>query len=153
SAQAIYENVRQQLEIMNTSYKRKVGLHRRHVIFPSLDLRFLLGTEKELAESDTKYAKWFSDDSMGENNVRIFQLSNEIENFKHGTQTLGMYYARLRSNWEELSHYDNFIEWPASAPSEKVPPPLTASEIYAKIVEKTRLFQFLAGLNPDFEYA
>ncbi|KAF6155618.1 hypothetical protein GIB67_034713 [Kingdonia uniflora] len=64
-----------------------------------------------------------------------------------------MYYARLRSSWEELSHYDNFIEWPASAPSEKVPIPPTATEIYAKIVEKTRVFQFLAGLNPDFEYA
>ncbi|KAF6138056.1 hypothetical protein GIB67_042961 [Kingdonia uniflora] len=27
-------------------------------------IRFLLGTEKEVAESDPKYAKWFSDDSM-----------------------------------------------------------------------------------------
>ncbi|KAF6152181.1 hypothetical protein GIB67_019403 [Kingdonia uniflora] len=83
----------------------------------------------------------------------IFQLSNEIGNFKQGTHTLGMYYARLRSSWEELSHYDSFIELPASVPSEKVPIPPTAAEIYAKIVEKTRVFQFLAGLNPDFEYA
>ncbi|KAF6155410.1 hypothetical protein GIB67_019936 [Kingdonia uniflora] len=64
-----------------------------------------------------------------------------------------MYYARLRSSWEELSHYDSFIEWPASAPSKKVFIPPTAVEIYAKIVEKTRVIQFLAGLNPDFEYA
>ncbi|KAF6154430.1 hypothetical protein GIB67_028322 [Kingdonia uniflora] len=64
-----------------------------------------------------------------------------------------MYYARLRSSWEELSHYDSFIEWSTSAPSEKVPNPPTAAEIYAKIVEKTRVFQFLAGINPDFEYA
>ncbi|KAF6141991.1 hypothetical protein GIB67_037959, partial [Kingdonia uniflora] len=91
--------------------------------------------------------------SQLENNARIFQLSNEIENFKQGTQTLGMYYARVRLSWEELSHYDSFIEWPASAPSEKVPIPPTVAEIYAKIVEKTRVFQFLAGLNPDFEYA
>ncbi|KAF6138976.1 hypothetical protein GIB67_010702 [Kingdonia uniflora] len=41
----------------------------------------------------------------------------------------------------------------ASAPSEKVHISLTAAEIYAKIMEKTRVFQFLAGLNPDFEYA
>ncbi|KAF6155564.1 hypothetical protein GIB67_004558 [Kingdonia uniflora] len=94
---------------------------------------FLLSIEKEL-ESDPKYAKWFSNDSMG-------------------TQTLGMYYARLRSSWEELSHYDSFIEWSASAPSEKVPILPTKAEIYAKIVEKTRVFQFLAGINPDFEYA
>ncbi|KAF6175869.1 hypothetical protein GIB67_003357 [Kingdonia uniflora] len=91
--------------------------------------------------------------SQRKNNARIFQLSNEIENFKQGTQTLGMYYARLRSSWEELSHYDRFIEWPASAPSENIHIPPTAVEIYAKIIEKTRVFQFLAGLNPDFEYA
>ncbi|KAF6149892.1 hypothetical protein GIB67_008613 [Kingdonia uniflora] len=150
-------------------------------------IRFLLGTEKELAESDSKYAKWFSDDSMvrtwlinsmqpmisagylftnnahliweslrkvysqRENNARIFQLSKKIENFKQGTQTLGMYYARLRSSLEELSHYDSFIEWLTSVPSEKVPPP-TTSEIYAKIVKKTWVFPFFAGLNPDFEY-
>ncbi|KAF6153288.1 hypothetical protein GIB67_003478 [Kingdonia uniflora] len=64
-----------------------------------------------------------------------------------------MYYARLRSSWEELSHYDSFVEWPTSAPSENVPIPPTAAEIYAKIVEKTRVFQFLVRLNPDFEYA
>ncbi|KAF6168644.1 hypothetical protein GIB67_005256 [Kingdonia uniflora] len=64
-----------------------------------------------------------------------------------------MYYARLRSSWEELSHYDSFIEWPASVPSENVPIPPTAAEFYTKIVEKTRVFQFLAGLNLDFEYA
>ncbi|KAF6149940.1 hypothetical protein GIB67_008661 [Kingdonia uniflora] len=62
-----------------------------------------------------------------------------------------MYYARLQSSWEELSHYDSFIEWPASAPSEKVPIPPIVAEIYAKIVEKTRVFQFLAELNPDFK--
>ncbi|KAF6152414.1 hypothetical protein GIB67_038037 [Kingdonia uniflora] len=64
-----------------------------------------------------------------------------------------MHYARLRSSWEELSHYDSFIKWSASAPSEKVPILPTAIEIYAKIVEKTRVFQFLAGLNTNFEYA
>ncbi|KAF6151184.1 hypothetical protein GIB67_037392 [Kingdonia uniflora] len=76
--------------------------------------------------------------SQQENNARIFQLSNEIRNFKQSTQTLGMYYARLRSSWEKLSHYDSFVEWPASAPSEKIPIPPTAAKIYAKIVEKTR---------------
>ncbi|KAF6169206.1 hypothetical protein GIB67_013636 [Kingdonia uniflora] len=75
----------------------------------------------------------------------------EIGNFKQGIQTLEMYYARLRSSWEELSHYDSFIKWPA--PSEKVPIPPTAVEIYAKIVEKTWVLKFLAWLNPDFEYA
>ncbi|KAF6173996.1 hypothetical protein GIB67_039947, partial [Kingdonia uniflora] len=70
-----------------------------------------------------------------------------------GTQTLGMYYARLRSSWEKLSHYDSFIEWPTSAPSKYVPTLPLATKIYAKIVEKTRVFHFFVGFSPDFEYA
>ncbi|KAF6136619.1 hypothetical protein GIB67_016075 [Kingdonia uniflora] len=110
-------------------------------------IEFLLGTEKNLQnqirsmQSGSRMIRW------------IFQLSNEIGNFKQGIQSLGIYYARLRLSWEELSHYDSFIEWPASAPSENIPIPPTAAEIYAKIVKKTRVFQFLAGINPDFEYA
>ncbi|KAF6147396.1 hypothetical protein GIB67_041216 [Kingdonia uniflora] len=46
----------------------------------------------------------------------------------------------------------SFIEWPTSTPSTEVPIPPTAAEIYAKIVEKARVFQFLARLNPDFGY-
>ncbi|KAF6144496.1 hypothetical protein GIB67_013140 [Kingdonia uniflora] len=104
---------------------------------------FLLGIEKEPAESDPKYAKWFSDDST----VRTWLI-----NYMQPTIYAG-YYARLRSSWEELSHYDSFIEWSASAPSENVHILPTAAEIYAKIVEKTWVFQFFAGLNPNFEYA
>ncbi|KAF6150764.1 hypothetical protein GIB67_020847 [Kingdonia uniflora] len=62
-----------------------------------------------------------------------------------------MYYTRLRSSWDELSHYDSFIEWSASAPSEMVSISPTTTEIYAKIVEKTRVFWFLAVRNSDFE--
>ncbi|KAF6145877.1 hypothetical protein GIB67_028872 [Kingdonia uniflora] len=91
--------------------------------------------------------------SQRENNARIFQLSNEIGNFKQGTHTLGVYYVRLRSSWEELSHYDSFIKWPASIPRKKVLTLPTAATIYAKIVEKTQVFKFLAGLKLDFEYA
>ncbi|KAF6143136.1 hypothetical protein GIB67_011095 [Kingdonia uniflora] len=62
--------------------------------------------------------------SQRENNVRIFQLSNKIRNLKQ-----------------------------ASAPSEKVHIPYTTTKIYVKIMEKTRVFQFLTGLNPDFRHA
>ncbi|KAF6164195.1 hypothetical protein GIB67_010165 [Kingdonia uniflora] len=37
--------------------------------------------------------------------------------------------------------------------SENIHTSLTTVKIYAKIVEMTRVFKFLAGLNPDFEYA
>ncbi|KAF6165092.1 hypothetical protein GIB67_000676 [Kingdonia uniflora] len=63
-----------------------------------------------------------------------FNFPMRFGNFKHGTQTLGMYYTRHRLSWEELSHYDSFIEWPTSAPSENVHIPSTAAKIYTKIV-------------------
>ncbi|KAF6142772.1 hypothetical protein GIB67_023254, partial [Kingdonia uniflora] len=87
---------------------------------------FLVGTEKELAESDPKYAKWFSYDSM----VKTWLINSMQPTISAG-----------------------FNEWPTSTSSEKVPTLPTAAEIYAKIVEKTWVFQFLAGLNLDFEYA
>ncbi|KAF6152981.1 hypothetical protein GIB67_021586 [Kingdonia uniflora] len=70
------------------------------------------------------------------------------KNFTPPTESETTYYALFI---ERLSV--DTLSKPASAPSEKVPILPTAADIYAKIVEKTRVFQFLAGLNPDFEYA
>ncbi|KAF6158489.1 hypothetical protein GIB67_022086 [Kingdonia uniflora] len=136
---------------------------------PSLNLeketrKSSLGKRKERSEDETKDArssvlipindKCSLTDALAMDceMVGVSSLGNKsaLGHVTLGTQTLGMYYARLRSSWEELSHYDSFIEWPASAPSEKVPIPPTATEIYVKIVEKTLVFQFLAELNPDF---
>ncbi|KAF6163513.1 hypothetical protein GIB67_002518 [Kingdonia uniflora] len=91
--------------------------------------------------------------SISDGGEELDDVGHSRKNMVEGTQTLGMYYARLRLSWEELSHYDGFIELPASAPSEKVPIPPTTAEIYAKIVDKTRVLLFLVGLNPNFEYA
>ncbi|KAF6166192.1 hypothetical protein GIB67_023902 [Kingdonia uniflora] len=86
---------------------------------PTISVRYLFTNNAHLIWESLRKVY-----SQRENNARIFQLSNEIGNFKH-----------------------------ASTPSEKVLIPPTAAEIYAKIVEKTRVFQFLAELNPDFECA
>ncbi|KAF6143810.1 hypothetical protein GIB67_016731 [Kingdonia uniflora] len=87
---------------------------------------FLLGTEKELAESDPKYAKWFSDDSI----VKTW-LINSIQ----PTISAGYLFTNnAHLIWESL----------------RKP---TTTKIYAKIVEKTQVLQFLAGINLDFEYA
>ncbi|KAF6168352.1 hypothetical protein GIB67_018192 [Kingdonia uniflora] len=126
-------------------------------------IRFLLGTKTEPEELDPKYAKWFLDsmvrtwliNSMQPKIFAGYLFADNAyliwESFFKGTQTMGMYYSKLRSSWEEVSHYDSFINSRASAPSTEVPTLPTAIEIYAKIVEKTRVFQFLTGLNPDFE--
>ncbi|KAF6155895.1 hypothetical protein GIB67_039226 [Kingdonia uniflora] len=105
--------------------------------------------KKKLAESDPKYDSmvrtWLINSMQPTISAGCLFTNNAHliwESLRKGTQTLGMYYARHRSSWEELSHYDSFIEWPASTPSENVLTPPTAAEIYAKIVEKTRVTHF-----------
>ncbi|KAL5827533.1 hypothetical protein ACOSQ3_019371 [Xanthoceras sorbifolium] len=91
--------------------------------------------------------------SQRENNARTFQFSSEIENFKHGTQSPGTYYGSFDWPEKELSLYDSFIDWLASAVGATTPLPSTTVEIYENTMEKNRVFQFLAGLNSEFEYA
>ncbi|KAF6142094.1 hypothetical protein GIB67_037012 [Kingdonia uniflora] len=80
---------------------------------------------RKRTDSDSKYAKWFSDDSM----VRTWLI-----NSKQPTISAGYLFTNnTHLIWESLRNS-------------------AVAEIYAKLVEKTRVFQFLAGLNPDFEY-
>ncbi|KAF6135025.1 hypothetical protein GIB67_014074 [Kingdonia uniflora] len=81
---------------------------------------------KELAESDPKYAKWFLDDLM----VRTWLI-----NSMQSTISVGYLFTNnAHLIWESLRK-------------------VYSQQIYAKIMEKTRVFQFFVGLNPDFEYA
>ncbi|KAF6160207.1 hypothetical protein GIB67_016643 [Kingdonia uniflora] len=123
--------------------------------------------EQVWEEEDCDYAnemlQW---ENEGEKDVRLAISANrqeqekEIDKEKDNNDDKEIS-EKIDNLASSLSGYSNFgdvlcetsIEWPASVPSEKVPIPPTAAEIYAKIVEKTRVFQFLAGLNPDFEYA
>ncbi|KAF6163998.1 hypothetical protein GIB67_028702, partial [Kingdonia uniflora] len=57
-------------------------------------IRFLLGTEKEPAKSDLKYAKWFSDDSM---------MRNWLINFMQPTISAGYLFTNnAHLIWESL---------------------------------------------------
>ncbi|KAF6165000.1 hypothetical protein GIB67_041770 [Kingdonia uniflora] len=91
--------------------------------------------------------------SQRENNARIFQLSNEIGNFKQGTQTLGMYYARLRSSWEELSRYDSSSSGQLAHQVKLFLFHLRQQRFMQRLWRRLGCFSFLWGLNPDFEYA
>ncbi|KAF6157011.1 hypothetical protein GIB67_039772 [Kingdonia uniflora] len=59
--------------------------------------------------------------------------------------------SRMRS--DKIEALSSSFMHLATAPSKKVLIPPTAAEIYAKIMEKTQVFQFLEGLNPNFVYA
>ncbi|KAF6165589.1 hypothetical protein GIB67_021859 [Kingdonia uniflora] len=111
-------------------------------------IRFLLGTEKEPA---LKYAKWFLDDLM----VRTWLINSMQPTIS--AWVLRLWGCIMRDFDRVGKNYLIMIALSsgqlASAPSEKVLIPPTTTESYAKIVEKTRVFQFLVELNPDFEYA
>ncbi|XP_059625859.1 uncharacterized protein LOC132268941 [Cornus florida] len=140
---------------------------------------YITGSEKELAESEKAYPQWFADNAMvmswlvnsmqpnivvgymfmktakqiwdsvqrtysqRQNNARIFQLGRDITRISQSDLTVSGYIAKLRAIWEEMSYYDSFHSW--KDPDDAV--------LYAGIVEKNRVFQFLAGLNDEFEYA
>ncbi|KAF6145510.1 hypothetical protein GIB67_026191, partial [Kingdonia uniflora] len=81
--------------------------------------------------------------SQLQNNARVFQLEQDISHLRQGEISLAEYFFKLQAKWEEMDHYKSFIEWE------------TTKDVatYAGIVSKRRIFQFLAGLNSEYEFA
>ncbi|KAF6136419.1 hypothetical protein GIB67_019302 [Kingdonia uniflora] len=96
-------------------------------------------------EINFQEARTLASDSwnLDHNNARIFQLGNDVSQLKQGDLSLLTYNAKLRAVWEEMDHYQSATKWDTVADSEK----------YAKLIEKNRIFQFLQGLNSEFEFA
>ncbi|XP_059663889.1 uncharacterized protein LOC132309614 [Cornus florida] len=137
---------------------------------------YITDSEKEPAESEKAYPQWFADNTMvmswlvnsmqlniavsymfmktakqiwdsvqrtysqRQNNARIFQLGQDITRISQGDLTVSGYIAKLRVIWEEMSYYNSFHSWKYSYDA----------VLYAGIVENNRVFQFLAGLNDEF---
>ncbi|XP_059638974.1 uncharacterized protein LOC132281274 [Cornus florida] len=104
---------------------------------------YITGSEKEPAESEKIWDSVQRTYSQRQNNARIFQLGRDITRISQGDLTVSGYIAKLRAIWEEMSYYDSFHSW--KDPDDAV--------LYAGIVEKNRVFQFLTGLNDEFKYA
>ncbi|KAF6167670.1 hypothetical protein GIB67_031253 [Kingdonia uniflora] len=134
-------------EVQSLIKQEKSSLHASH---DGIQSSIEQNEQSQMSRRDSTLAKdeEVIEDLMQNHDQFLSSLQSRLTKLQ-GTQTLGIYYTRLRLSWEKLSHYDSFIEWPASAPSEYVLTPPTA----AKIVEKTRVFQFFVGFNPYFEFA
>lgn len=74
------------------------------------------------------------------NDAQIYELQQKIHETKQRELSLSQYYSKLRSLWHELDFYDDFH--PTN--------PLDAAA-FQKRVEKFRVFEFLAGLNMEYD--
>lgn len=74
------------------------------------------------------------------NRVRIWQLHNEITTLIQGTNSVSMYFAKLKELWHE---YDVLVPSP-NCGCEK-------SKDYIKHLSQQRLLHFLSGLNESYD--
>lgn len=73
--------------------------------------------------------------------TKVFDLRQMIAQFKYGDKPLAIYYFALQKMWLELEHYTSYrpsCMWDATA--------------YKNHVEEIQVFEFLAGLNSDYEH-
>ncbi|KAH9657194.1 retrovirus-related pol polyprotein from transposon RE1 [Citrus sinensis] len=137
---------------------------------------YLTGSIKEPTEDDPKFQTWDADNSMimswlvnsmeqeiGQtylflptakdlwdvvtetysdlgNSAQIYDLKTRIRETKQGSQGVTKYYNILKGLWQELDQYYDG-EWECAADSAK----------YKKMLEKERVFEFLAGLSSDLD--
>ncbi|XP_028800597.1 uncharacterized protein LOC114755871 [Neltuma alba] len=102
---------------------------------PSLKRSFMyLPTAKDMWDA---VRESYSD---GEDLARLYDLKTRIWNIKQGTRTVTEYWLELIGLWQELDMITE-EEWSSS----------TDAARHKNNVEKERVFQFLAGLNPEFD--
>ena len=137
---------------------------------------YLTGSIKEPTEEDPKFQTWDADNSMimswlvnsmeqeiGQtylflptakdlwdavtetysdlgNSAQIYDLKTRIRETKQGSQGATKYYNILKGLWQELDQYYDG-EWECAVDSAK----------YKKMLEKERVFEFLAGLSSDLD--
>lgn len=75
-----------------------------------------------------------------ENAAQMFELRNRARNLKQGDQDVTTYYTQLSKVWNELD-LSSETNWSCTDDTTK----------YRKLVEKERIYDFLAGLNKDLD--
>ncbi|XP_073282737.1 uncharacterized protein, partial [Primulina huaijiensis] len=78
--------------------------------------------------------------SQSGNDAQIYELRRKIHETKQSEMTIAQYFSELSSLWQELDYYQDFQ---ASCPAD-------ATKFHT-LVEKERVYDFLAGLNDVFD--
>ncbi|KAJ7950679.1 Retrovirus-related Pol polyprotein from transposon TNT 1-94 [Quillaja saponaria] len=74
------------------------------------------------------------------NDIQVFELRKKLHETKQGELTIAQYFAELSGLWQELDYYQEY---------QPVHPADAAS--YKKVVDKERVYDFLAGLNLEYD--
>ncbi|XP_031256011.1 uncharacterized protein LOC116114004 [Pistacia vera] len=73
------------------------------------------------------------------NGTRVFGIHREIVNLTQGTNTMAIYFNKLKSLWDEL---DSMVSLPA--------PDSASGNTYPEHLNQQKLLQFLMGLNESY---
>ncbi|KAJ7968090.1 Retrovirus-related Pol polyprotein from transposon TNT 1-94 [Quillaja saponaria] len=74
------------------------------------------------------------------NDIQVFELRKKLHETKQGELTIAQYFAELSGLWQELDYYQEY---------QPVHPTDAAS--YKKVVDKEKVYDFLAGLNLEYD--
>ncbi|KAJ7961445.1 Retrovirus-related Pol polyprotein from transposon TNT 1-94 [Quillaja saponaria] len=78
--------------------------------------------------------------SQVRNDIQVFELRKKLHETKQGELTIAQYFAELSGLWQELDYYQEYqLVHHADAAS------------YKKVVDKERVYDFLAGLNLEYD--
>ncbi|TXG53836.1 hypothetical protein EZV62_019092 [Acer yangbiense] len=132
---------------------------RNYLVWSQLVKTFLKGKGKSshlegpiLEKNDPKFSEWDEKDSMImswlwnsmqpeiSDAAQLYELKTKISSTKQGSLSVIEYYNLLKSLWLELDHYQNL--------KMKCGDDIATLREY---VERERIFEFLAGLNAEFD--
>ncbi|KAL3523021.1 hypothetical protein ACH5RR_015855 [Cinchona calisaya] len=74
------------------------------------------------------------------NDAQIYELRNKVHGTKQGETTISQYFSELCGLWQELDYYQDFQ---ADCVGDALK--------FQKLVEKERIYDFLAGLNNEYD--
>ncbi|XP_019052206.1 PREDICTED: uncharacterized protein LOC109114308, partial [Nelumbo nucifera] len=137
---------------------------------------FVSGSKKDPPENDSSYERWMQENytviewlvnsmqpqisqhylwmnlakeiwgSVAEtysqklNVAKAYKLMSDVKNLRQGEKSLVAYFSTLKSLWQEIDLIEA-VTW--DNPND--------AETYRKLVEKNRVFEFLTGLNPEYD--
>ena len=104
-----------------------------NTMHPRISKQYLLLDTAEKIWNSTKRTY-----SRKGNDAQIFEIRNKIHGTKQGELTITDYYSELSGLWQEIDYYQDLQ---AHCIEDAV--------LFQKLVEKERVYDFLAGLNPE----
>lgn len=76
------------------------------------------------------------------NSAQVFALKTSLKDIRQGNQDVTRFFNQLKNIWQEIDQY-SVLDWENKNDSIR----------YQRLVEKDRVYDFLAGLRPEYDEA